>query len=216
MYLMVPAGTFPEQYSRELATKISEKQIEVCFLACDDAWLRDTGPTFVINQDRREVRGVDWTFNGYGDHERMDEYEKDAAFARAFCSAEQYKVYSSDLICEGGGLAFDGEGTVITTETVLLDENRNGAAKMKTKEEIESILLTYLGADKVIWLPEGVYGDAYTKGHIDNLVAFVKPGEVVLNWTDEDGDPQYPVSVRAEQLLKIATDAKGRKFTVHR
>lgn len=92
--------------------------------------------------------------------------------------------------------------------------DRNG--QVKSKEEVESILLKYLGANKIIWLPEGVYGDADTKGHIDNLVAYVRPGEVVLNWTDEESDPQYPVSVRAEQLLKNATDAKGRKFTVHR
>lgn len=212
MSLMFPAGTFTEEHSRELATKISKRQVEVCFMPCDDAWLRDMGPTFVIGQNGTEVRGVDWTFNGWG--EIVDEYKKDDAFARAFCEAEQYKVYSSDLVCEGGGLAFDGEGTVITTETVLLDEDRNG--KVKSKEEVESILLKYLGANKVIWLPEGVYGDADTKGHIDNLVAYVRPGEVVLNWTDEESDPQYPVSVRAEQLLKNATDAKGRKFTVHR
>ena len=208
---MFLAGTFTEEHSRELETKISERQVEVCSLPCDDAWLRDMGPTFVIGQDRREVRGVDWTFNGWG--EIVYDYKKDAAFARAFCEAEQYKVYSSDLVCEGGSLAFDGEGTVITTETVLLDEDRNG--KVKTKEDVERILSSYLGADKVIWLPDGVYGDD-TKGHVDNLVAFVKPGEVVLNWTDEDSDPQYPVSVRTEQLLKNATDAKGRVFTVHR
>ena len=134
--------------------------------------------------------------------------------AKLICEHEGYQVYSPDLICEGGGLAFDGESTVITTEPVLMDEKRNG--KVKTRDEVEKLLLSYLGAEKVIWLPEGVYGDIETGGHVDNLVAFVKPGEVVLNWTDDETDPQHLISRKTEEILKNTVDAKGRTFTVHR
>ena len=206
-------GAFTEEHSRELAAEISDGRVEIYPLSCKNGWLRDMGPTFVISQDRKEIRGIDWAFNGWGEIVPVDEYKQDATVARNYCKAKRYKVCSSDLICEGGNLAFDGEGTVITTEAVHLDEKRNG--KVKTKEEIEGILLNYLGAEKIIWIPEGVYADE-TKGHVDNMVAFVRPGEVVLCWTDDKSDPQYPVSVEAEQLLKNSTDAKGRTFTVHR
>ena len=206
-------GTFTEEHSRELAAEISERRVEIYPLSCDDGWLRDMGPTFVISQDRKEIRGIDWVFNAWGEIVPVDDYKHDATVARKFCKKQGYKVYSSDLVCEGGNLAFDGEGTVITTEAVHFDEKRNG--KVKTKEEIEGILLSYLGAEKVIWIPEGVCGDE-TKGHVDNMVAFVRPGEVVLCWTDDESDPQYPVSVSTEQLLKNSTDAKGRTLIVHR
>ncbi len=116
-------------------------------------------------------------------------------------------------MCEGGAIAFDGEGTVISTATVLLDENRN---PQKPTKDIEGVLLEHLGAKKVIWLPEGVHGDLDTTGHVDNLVAFVRPSEVVLTWTDDEHDPQYQISRKAEEVLKSAVDCRGRKFTVHR
>ena len=166
-------GAFTEEYSRELAAEISDGRVEIYPLTCNNGWLRDMGPTFVISQDRKEIRGIDWVFNGWGEIVPVNQYKQDATVARNYCKAERYKVYSSDLICEGGNLAFDGEGTVITTEAVHLDEKRNG--KVKTKEEIEGILLSYLGAEKIIWIPEGVYGDE-TNGHVDNMVAFVRPG----------------------------------------
>lgn len=116
-------------------------------------------------------------------------------------------------MCEGGAIAFDGQGTVISTETVLLDRNRNPNMR---REDIERVLLDHLGAEKVIWLPEGVHGDLDTSGHIDNMVAFVKPFELVLTWTDNESDPQYQISRRAEEILKGVVDSRGRKLTIHR
>ena len=191
--------------------------MEICPLACDDAWFRDTAPTFIIDQDRKEVRGVDWTFNSWGFATLFEcAYEDDAKVAGAICGMLGHKLYSSDLICEGGALAYDGEGTIITTESVLLDEKRNGGGK--TKDEIQQILLSHLGAEKVIWIPRGLYGDdeKNTNGHIDNLVAFVAPAVVVLAWTDDETDPQFQRSKMAEDILKSVTDAKGRSFTIHR
>ncbi len=133
--------------------------------------------------------------------------------ASRVCKQLGHVCYTPELVCEGGALAFDGEGTVVTTESVLMDERRNLG---KTRDVIEETLLSNLGAKKIIWLPEGVHGDTDTKGHVDNLVAFVRPGEVVLNWTDDEGDPQYPVSRKAEAILARETDAKGRKLRVHR
>ena len=129
-------GTFTEELSRELAAEISDKCVEVHPLSCDDGWLRDIGPTFVISQDRKEIRGIDWILNGWGEIEPLEDYKQDATVARNYCKAKHYKIYSSDLICEGGNLAFDGEGTVITTEAVPLDEMRNGKSKQRKKLRI--------------------------------------------------------------------------------
>ena len=199
----------------ELVSEITDKQVEIRPLPCDNVWMRDTAPIFVVDQGRKEVRGVDWTFNGWG-FRLLLEHENDAKVAGAVCEMLGCKKYSSDLVCEGGALAYDGEGTVITTESVLLGKNRNGGKK--TKDEIQQILLSNLGAEKVIWLPRGLYGDdeTETNGHIDNLVAFVAPAVVVLAWTDDKTDPQFPISKMAEDILKSSTDAKGRKFTIHR
>lgn len=204
-------GTFHIKDYEELAVEIAENRVEICPLPCDDVWLRDSGPTFVVNDDRSEINGVCWNFNAWGGIVRG--FERDKALAAAVCRAENHAVYRAPLVCEGGALAFDGEGTLITTTPVLLDVCRNGGTM--SKEDIEGVLMESLGVRKVIWLPEGVAGDD-TKGHVDNVVAFVKPGEVVLTWTDDQEDEQHATSVRAERILMETTDAQGRRLKVHR
>lgn len=73
----------------------------------------------------------------------------------------------------------------------------------------------YLGAKKIIWLPNGIYQDE-TNEHVDNVCAFIKPGEVVLAWTDDVSDQQYALSAEDLKVLEQETDAKGRKFRVHK
>jgi agmatine deiminase len=98
------------------------------------------------------------------------------------------------------------------TEACLLSEGRN---PQLSKAQIEEKLLDYLGAEKVIWLPRGIYNDE-TNEHVDNVFAFVKPGEVVLAWTDDKSDPQYELSRADLEVLEQAVDAKGRKFRIHK
>ena len=124
-----------------------------------------------------------------------------------------YPVYDvGDFVLEGGSIHSDGEGTLLVTEACLLSPGRNPHL---TKEEIEKKLCEYLGAEKVIWLKNGIWQDE-TNEHIDNVCAFVKPGEVVLAWTDEKEDPQYALSIEDYQILENETDAKGRKFMIHK
>ena len=113
---------------------------------------------------------------------------------------------------EGGSIHSDGQGTVIATEACLLSKGRNPEL---TKEQIEAKLQEYLGAKKIIWLPNGIYQDE-TNEHVDNVCAFTKPGEVVLAWTDDESDPQYVLSAEDLKVLEQETDAKGRKFCVHK
>lgn len=100
----------------------------------------------------------------------------------------------------------------MVTESCLLSKGRNPDL---TKEEITEKLKAYLGAEKVLWLPRGIYMDE-TNEHVDNVCAFLKPGEVILAWTDNREDPQYPLSMACLGYLEGETDAKGRKITVHK
>jgi agmatine deiminase len=113
-------------------------------------------------------------------------------------------------VMEGGSIDVDGEGTVLTTEECLILGNRN---PQMTREQIEWHLREYLGVDTVLWLPRGVYLDE-TSGHVDNFCRFVRPGHVMLTWTDDESDPQYAISHEALQILKAARDAKGRALEI--
>ena len=122
----------------------------------------------------------------------------------------RYKL--EDFILEGGAIHSDGEGTILTTEECLLSDGRNHNL---SKEEIGEVLCNYLGADKVVWLKNGLYLD-HTNGHVDNMCCFAGPAKVLLAWTDNKKDPQYQLSQQNLEILEKETDAKGRPFEVIR
>lgn len=187
--------------------------IRVVEMDSDDSWARDVAPTFVT--DGKNIRGVDWGFNAWGGLEDglYFPWDKDNKMARKLCDLYEKDVYNArEFILEGGSIHSDGEGTILTTEACLLSKGRNPDL---TKEQIEQKLKAYLGAEKVIWLKNGIYHDE-TNEHIDNICAFVAPGEVVLAWTDDQNDPQYAMSKSCLDILENSTDAKGRKLTVHK
>ncbi len=185
--------------------------VRVVEMSNDDSWMRDIGPTFVVN-DAGDVRGVDWDFNAWGG--LVDglyfPWAADDAVARKVCEIEGTDRYKAPLVLEGGSIDVDGEGTVLVTEECLLSAGRNPDL---TREEIEQHLRDYLGADVVVWLPYGVYLDE-TNGHVDNFCRFVRPGVVMLTWTDDESDPQYERSLAALQVLEATRDAHGRALQV--
>jgi len=180
----------------------------------DDAWARDVGPTFVKNEDG-VVRGIDWCFNAWGG--KVDglyaDWTKDDRVAALFCNKAGYDMYDAHpFVLEGGAIHTDGEKTVIVTESCLLSKGRNPEL---SKSEIEQKLKDYLGAEKIIWIPYGIYNDE-TNEHVDNVCAFTSPGHVVLAWTDDMDDPQYQMSSADLEILENETDASGRKIEVHK
>ncbi len=200
-----------EQY--ETARAMLPSHIRVVECSSDDAWARDTAPTFLKNRNTGEIRGVDWGFNAWGGLEDglYFPWDKDNHLARKVCDLMDIDCYNfRQFILEGGSIHSDGEGTVMTTEACLLSNGRN---PHMTKAEIEEMLLSALGAQKVIWLPCGIYNDE-TNEHVDNICAFTSPGEVVLGWTDNTSDPQYAMSERCLETLRSQRDAKGREIKV--
>ncbi|WP_051205934.1 agmatine deiminase [Butyrivibrio sp. FC2001] len=180
----------------------------------DDAWARDVGPTFVRNEEG-DIRGIDWAFNAWGGH--VDglyaNWDKDDLVASSFCKLIGKECYDAHpFVLEGGSIHSDGEGTIMVTESCLLSEGRN---PFLSQYEIENKLKEYLGAEKVLWLPSGIYNDE-TNEHVDNVCAFVAPGEVVLAWTDNMLDPQFDLSLSCYEYLKGETDARGRQIKIHK
>lgn len=173
----------------------------------DDSWLRDTGPTFVVD-GAGNIAGVDWVFNGWG--ERYTPYDKDAELAPALLSHLDCPCYESSLVLEGGAIHGDGQGTILTTEAVLFDGKRNGH---RERSEIERELREFLGAEKVIWLGEGLQDDD-TGGHVDNLACFAAPGVVLALTSRDPEDGNYKALQDNLERLRKAEDAKGRAFEI--
>jgi agmatine deiminase len=196
----------------ERARAATSSSITVVEMTTDDAWARDTGPTFVVNRTRGERRGVDWIFNAWGglDGGLYDPWANDDLVAAKVCELDGVARYRAPLVLEGGAIHVDGQGTCITTEECLLNPNRNPDL---TRKEIEALLGAYLGIEKVIWVPRGVFGDE-TDGHVDNLACFSRPGRVLLTWSETPDDPQTEISRQARRVLESATDAQGRQLEV--
>jgi len=207
VYLLADATHFAE--ARTQASGFAT----IIEIETNDAWARDIGPTFVTNG--QAVRGVSWRFNAWGG--AVDglyaDWAKDDAAAEAFCRAIGADCYdANDFVLEGGSICSDGEGTLLVTESCLLSAGRNPNL---TKVQIEQKLKDYLGAEKVLWLPRGIYNDE-TNEHVDNICAFLAPGEVVLAWTDDETDPQYALSRVDYDYLARETDAHGRNIVIHK
>jgi agmatine deiminase len=207
----VTVGVSKEQFLN--ARRMLPGHVRVVEMSYNDAWIRDCGPTFVVD-DRGVTRGVDWDFNAWGglDGGVYFPWDQDALVARKVLEIERLDRYKPDVVLEGGSIHVDGEGTLLVTEECLLNPNRNPHLG---REEIEETLRAYLNVETVIWLDRGIYLDE-TSGHVDNLCCFARPGLVALTWTDDSSDPQYRVSLDAYERLRAATDAKGRGFEIHR
>lgn len=205
----VTVGVSGNEY--QVARALLEPRIRVVEMSHDDCWMRDVGPTFVVDR-RGALRGVDWHFNAWGGlHGGLYfPWDQDDLVARKVLEIEGHERYRAPLINEGGAIHVDGEGTALVTEECLLNANRN---PQLSREQLEGYLRDYLGVAAIIWLGKGVFNDE-TDGHIDNLACFARPGEVCLTWTDNKRDPQHAISADAWERLQEARDARGRRLKV--
>lgn len=209
-----------KQYPYVHELMLHQPNIRVVEMSMNDCWFRDIGPTFIVRKGapglgitEKNIAGIDWEFNAWGgatDGCYVD-WSLDSYVAKKIVEIERIPRFPHTMVLEGGSIHVDGEGTCITTEECLLNPNRN---PNMTKLEIENELKDFLGVAKVIWIPHGLYGDDDTNGHVDNLCCFIKPGVVLLSWTDDENDPQYQRSVDALSTLSKSVDAKGRQIEV--
>ena len=193
---------------------LSSDRIHLIEAPTEDAWARDTGATFVVN-DQGGRRGIQWEFNAWGGQYDglYSHFEHDREVPERICNFLGDSFYNArPFVLEGGSIHVDGEGTVLTTEMCLLSPGRNPEL---SKEDIEGYLAEYLNVEKVIWIKDGIDPDE-TNGHIDDVACFVAPGEVACIWTEDKDNPFYQAAQDAYRTLSQATDAKGRRLKVHK
>jgi agmatine deiminase len=207
----VSVGVSSAQY--EFARARLDARVRVVEISSNDAWMRDVGPTFVVNAAGKR-RAVDWQFNAWGGLSGglYFPWDQDDLVAQKVAAVEGVDRYRAPLIMEGGAIHADGQGTLLVTEECLLNPNRN---PQLSKPQIEALLRAYTGASVIIWLGAGVINDE-TDGHVDNLACFARPGEVCLTFPASKRDAQWRVSSDALERLRAARDARGRQLKVHK
>ena len=179
--------------------------IEILQVPLDDSWARDIGPSFLSGDARA---GVAWRFNAWGN--KYDPYANDAGFAARILERQHGRVFPAPLVCEGGAIHVDGEGTLLTTEQCLLNPNRNPEL---TREQIERELMAFTGAQNILWLP-GHFSDEETDGHVDNIACFAAPGRVLLGVPAMKSHPDFEAVASAREKLAAARDAEGRALEI--
>ncbi len=189
------------------AQKACGRDVEVIPLPVDDLWARDTVPVFV--EDDGKVTGIDFNFNGWGNKQ---EHTNDGRVGRTLLTKYDIPREKAPLVAEGGSFETDGEGTLLITESSIVNDNRN---RGKSRDQIEAELKQTLGIKKVIWLA-GVRGKDITDAHVDSLVRFTEPGVVLLDRAHPDtpADSWSRAADQAKAVLSKATDAKGRPFEI--
>lgn len=202
----------PSETSR--ARRMLGSHIDLLEAPVGEFWMRDSGPTFVVDDERPGVLGaVDWVFNGWG-APAWAEWRDSADHARFAARTAGAEIVSSALVNEGGGIHVDGAGTVLATETVQLDPGRNPYAD---KARVEAEFARTIGATKVIWLPRGLtrdYDDFGTRGHVDIVATLPSPAVLLLHDQRDPAHPDHEVTRELRELLAGETDAAGRELTM--
>ncbi len=191
----------------EAARNALGNKAHVIPMVVDDFWMRDSGPTFLAGAGGQQA-GINWKFTAWGG--KHAPWDQDDLIAPRVLALEKAQIHESWLVCEGGSFTFDGEGTLIITETSILNPNRNPGVN---KALVESELMAMLHLEKVVWLP-GDPMDKETDGHVDGMCSFVRPGVVLFETNPNSADPHARILKQNLKCLQSQTDAKGRKFEV--
>nr|WP_320160285.1 agmatine deiminase family protein [uncultured Methanoregula sp.] len=173
-----------------------------------DVWIRDYGPTFVVNRALRKLALVRWNFNAWG--EKYENQIRDGKVPFMMNRRLNLSMFEPGIILEGGSIDVNGRGTVLTTRACLLNPNRNPSL---SADEIEEKLKAWLGVEQVIWLNKGVEGDD-TDGHIDDIARFVGPSTVVCAYETDSTDENYAALHENYEILRQSCDQEGQPLTV--
>lgn len=181
----------------------------------NDVWARDYGPVNVwlnvsdpYSTSRNRSLFLDWRFNSWG--EKYPPFDADDRIPQQLAGRFSMPSKTVDFVLEGGSIEVNGAGTLLTTESVLLNPNRNPSY---SKEEIEALLKAELGLKQIIWLKSGLEGDD-TDGHIDDLARFLNPKTIVCCVSEDPGDPNYHVLQENYSLLIESRDLDGLPFQI--
>lgn len=176
--------------------------------ACsNDSWARDHGPISVESSEGL-VR-LDFGFNGWGlkfPHDCDDRINLALAAQNAFGAT---RLETVSLILEGGSIDSDGLGTILTTESCLLNRHRNPHL---TQADIEAELRHHLGVERIFWLKHGTILGDDTDGHVDTLARFCNPETIAYAQCLNPTDPQFESLRLMEQELKALRTRDGQPY----
>ncbi len=194
------------------AKRLLSSHVEMVVAPLDDYWMRDIGPTFVVDDNHPGLLGgVDWVFNAWG---QKKNYENDSRIGALVIECAGAERIPSLLVNEGGAIHVDGQGTVLVTETVQLDPDRN---PFLDKGRVEAELARTLGAVKAIWLPRGLtrdYAPLGTRGHVDMVATIPSPGNLLVHQQGNPDHPDFAVMRELRALLADTTDAHHRPWNI--
>lgn len=188
-----------QEEENDLKSRLREKEVYeniiIHHVPTNDAWCRDHGAIFVRDLETGKIVATDWKFNAWGGKYPYELDDKVPEFMAKYLDVERIEI---DMVLEGGSIDTNGKGLFLTTESCLLNPNRNPHL---SKEEIEKYLKTYLGAEKIIWLKDGIVGDD-TDGHVDDITRFVDEQTVVTVIEDDKNDVNYEPLMENYEILK--------------
>ncbi len=192
-----------------------DRNVEYFRVPSDDAWVRDHGPIYVFDEASAEASAdpwlIDFGFNAWGG--KYPPWGRDLRVTRGIAELTAGRRRAIDQILEAGSIDGDGRGSVLTTESCLLNPNRTSDGRPRTRADAERILADALGSDHVIWLGDGIVGDD-TDGHVDDITRFVSATTIVTAVEPDTSDANHePLRANLERL-RVARDRAGRAFEI--
>jgi agmatine deiminase len=176
----------------------------------NDTWARDHGPIFLtrISNENNQLAATDWIFNSWG--QKYGPWDLDDVVPQKIAELFELQYFTPGIVLEGGSIDVNGRGALLTTESCLLNPNRNPSL---SRTDIEEYLRAYLGVTHILWLGDGIVGDD-TDGHIDDIARFVNPTTVVCAVEEDPDDVNYrPLQDNWQRLQKM-TDQNGHPLRV--
>lgn len=175
----------------------------------NDTWTRDYGP-LSIEEDGKKML-LDFIFNGWGGKFEASLDNKVNRFLKSKGFFGATKLESIDIELEGGAIECDGEGSILTTKSCLLNPNRNGGL---SQSEAEEILSKYLGAKRVLWIENSYLEGDDTDGHIDMLARFVNKDTICYIKCEDSADSHYKILNEMERELKALKQSNGAPYNL--
>jgi agmatine deiminase len=204
--VLVPDAAQEELARRALAHEPTRDNVRFHRVPFGDIWLRDTAPIFLEGPEGLPAT-VRFAFNGWGGKYILDH---DDRVAKNIAELAVGTAFATPFVLEGGAVDVDGDGTVLTTRQCLLNPNRNPSM---SQQEVEYALIDSLGAEKVLWLGDGLLND-HTDGHVDTVARFAGPALVVAMEPRSSDDPNRDALRALLRELDEHFDARGRRLQI--
>ncbi|MCF2500655.1 agmatine deiminase family protein [Dyadobacter chenhuakuii] len=195
--------------SKELdRTGVDLSKIEFVIKPTNDAWCRDHGPSFVINEQTKQKAIVDWGHNAWGG--KYPPYDDDNRTPKAVAEYLNLPVFNPGIIMEGGAVEFNGAGSLLTSKSCLLNLNRNPHLN---QGQIEETLCQYYGVQQILWVEGGIVGDD-TDGHIDDTTRFINEDTVIACVEHDSNDENFEILQTNLQMLKNMRLLNGKQLNI--